>query len=75
MPVSDCATRLEEARKALHALRTGTQLVEIRHRDRWNKYTPASVSSLANYVRELEAECGGPGGCRGSHRRPVGVTF
>ncbi len=72
-----CPVRLNEARTALHALQTGTQAVETWTRTGLrSRYTEVNIEQLKAYVRELEAECGGPDGtplpsC--NRRRPLGI--
>lgn len=77
MPTPDCATRLSEAREALHALTLGRAVVEVRHRDRTVRYDEAKRVDLEKYLRQLEAECGGPNGTGdcAKRRRAFRVTL
>jgi exonuclease VII small subunit len=70
---TDCETRLTEARAALHKLVTGKQVVEVRHGDQLVRYRNFAddIERLQQYVRQLEAECGGD--CK--RRRPLGVIW
>lgn len=56
--MTDCATRLTEARAALHALLTGRQRVTVSYLGQSVTYTPSTRHELERYVRQLEAECG-----------------
>jgi len=72
-----CVDRLAEARLALHKLQTGQQAVETWTRAGLRtRYTVVDIDALRTYIRELEAECGGPDGgpltCS-ARRRPFGV--
>lgn len=64
----DCENRLAQARSALHSLRTGRQRVSVWEGDTRVIYQPSQVGELQSYVRQLEAECGGPAVPR---RRPI----
>lgn len=77
MPLADCPTRLAEAREALHELSMGRAVVEVSNGPRRTKYSAANRGDLESYLRQLEAECGGPGGAAdcAKRRRPIGVTF
>lgn len=73
-----CPVRLAEARQALHQLQTGQQAVETWTRSGLRtRYTAVNLDQLQAYVRELEAECGGPDGAPlpvVSRRRPFGLS-
>lgn len=56
--MSDCVTRLAEARTALHAMITGKQRVTVSYLGQSVTYTPSTRHELERYVRQLEAECG-----------------
>lgn len=59
--MTDTATltvRLTEAEDALHRLRTGATVVEIRTETESVKYAPAEVAGLAAYVRSLKQQLG-----------------
>lgn len=59
--MADTATltaRLAEAEDALHKLRTGRSVVEVRTETESVKYTPATIGALAAYVRELKIALG-----------------
>nr|VFK14598.1 MAG: gpW protein [Candidatus Kentron sp. LFY] len=56
--MTDCETRLSQAKAALHELMTGAQTVEAEVEGQRVKYTPASKRGLQNYIRQLETECG-----------------
>jgi hypothetical protein len=65
------ADLLTEARDAYHRLQTGTAAVQVRDSDgSFISYTPANLSRLKAYIRELEIELAG---CRSVQRplRPV----
>lgn len=66
--MTDCATRLAEARDALHRLSTGVSVVAVDAEGHRVEYTPARRGDLVRYIRELEAECGTPAVTR---RRPM----
>jgi len=72
-----CPVRLNDARNALHALQTGQQAVETWTRAGLRtRYTEVNIEQLRAYVRELEAECGGPDGAplgTANRRRPLGI--
>ncbi len=72
-----CPVRLEEARSALHRLQTSGGMVETWTRSGLRtKYSQVNLADLRNYVRELEAECGGPDGgpqIAAQRRRPFGI--
>lgn len=70
---TDCETRLAEARAALHNLMTGTKVVELRNGDQTMRYESTNRNVLADYIRQLEAECGSTP-CA-NRRRPIGVAF
>lgn len=74
-----CPVRLEEARTALHRLQIGGGVVETWTRSGLRtRYTEANMASLQSYVRELEAECGGPDGTAlpaAQRRRPFGLSL
>jgi hypothetical protein len=74
MTMTDCVTRLAEARAALHKLQIGGAIAEVRHGDQVLRYSASDLGSLQTYVRTLEAECGG---CNGTAkpRRPFGVIW
>lgn len=56
--MTDCTTRLEEARQALHDLMTGEAVVSVTHNDTTTQWTQATVVQLRRYIRDLEIECG-----------------
>ena len=57
--MADCATRLTEAKNALHALQIGESIVSVTMSDGRNStYKPATINKLRTYIQELEAECG-----------------
>lgn len=56
--MADCATKLAEARDAMHALLMGESIVSVSAAGTTTQYTAASIDALRRYVRELEAECG-----------------
>lgn len=71
--MADTATltaRLAEAESALHALNTGTQVVQIRNElGEQVGYAPADLGRLSAYVRDLRATLGQARG------RAIGVGF
>jgi len=57
--MADCATRLTEAKAALHAVQIGESITSVTlHDGRNNTYKPVSIAALKKYVKELDAECG-----------------
>ncbi|MCU7845313.1 MAG: gpW family protein [Candidatus Thiodiazotropha sp. (ex Monitilora ramsayi)] len=56
--MTDCITKLTEARQALHDLMIGEAVVSVSHNGTETSYTQATVNQLRKYIRELEAECG-----------------
>jgi hypothetical protein len=70
---TEAETRLAEARLALHSLVTGGQIVQLRHGDQWEEYSPAKRADLEAYIRALELETGS--GSPYNSRRPFGVAF
>jgi len=54
----DCATRLLEAKLALHKLMTGATTVTVGYGDRQIQYRSSDAGNLRAYIRELEQECG-----------------
>lgn len=60
MATTDCATKLAEAKAALHALMTGQQVVQVDNGPNGTRvsYTQANRGALQVYIRDLEAQCG-----------------
>lgn len=56
--MTDCATRLTEAKAALHALNMGELVTSITINGQTTTYQQSNIEQLRRYVRELEAECG-----------------
>ncbi len=67
----DCATRLLEAKLALHKLMTGATTVSVGYGDRAITYRSGDAAALRLYVRELEQECGE----EDKLRRPFGIVW
>lgn len=70
--MTDTATltaRLAEAEDALHRLRTGAAVVEIRTETETVKYAATNEGSLMRYIGELKAALAG------RKRRALGVAF
>jgi hypothetical protein len=66
--MTDCQTRLAEAREALHKLMLGGQVASVSVSGvpgRSITYTQASIAELKKYIAVLEAECGSGRGRRG----------
>lgn len=64
--------RLTEAKAALHALLTGTSVVEVRDADGSAvTYSRASAAGLRAYIQDLQAEVAGMSRVRG----PLKVSF
>lgn len=64
--------RLAEAEAALHALNTGTAVVEVRDSTGESvRYSPANAFRLRNYINELKAEIAGTSAAR----RPMRPIF
>jgi len=55
---TDCATRLTQAKDALHALMTGEQIASVTVNGRATSYAPSDIGRLRRYIAELESECG-----------------
>lgn len=77
--MATCAERLKEARNALHALMTGKKAVRVSYSSdtggsRSVEYKQADIAELRQYIRELEAECGGTSAAT-KPRRPFEVTW
>lgn len=59
--MSDVATRLAEARNALHQLMLGKQVVKIETTGTVGQsltYTPADIERLKSYIKQLSIEAG-----------------
>ncbi len=56
--MTDCITRLTEARAALHDLITGQQVVSVGVEGESVSYAQAERRQLEAYVAQLEAQCG-----------------
>ncbi|MEJ1409381.1 MAG: gpW family head-tail joining protein [Candidatus Sedimenticola sp. (ex Thyasira tokunagai)] len=56
--MTDCATRLAEAKMALHNLQMGEGVVSVSDNGIMVTYTQANIDKLSAYVSRLEAECG-----------------
>ncbi len=65
--MTDCATRLEQAKIALHNLLTGEQIKATSVNGRNNIYFDMDEAKLRRYIADLERECG-----NGSRRRSFG---
>ena len=75
MTQPDCTQRLAEARAALHDLLMGKAVVQLRYSDGETvEYAPQSIPALRAYIRDLEGECGGPGGVA-VRRRPAHFVY
>jgi len=57
--MTDCATKLAEAKDALHKLQLGAAVVRVTVDGQTVEKKPADIGALRVYVAELEAECGG----------------
>lgn len=56
--MTDCVTRLEQAKTALHNLLTGEQIKSTSVNGRNNEYFNMDESKLRRYIADLERECG-----------------
>lgn len=65
---------LAEAQNALHALNTGTQVVEFDRNGTKIKYTPATVPALERYISKLQSDIAAAGG-GGTRRRAMVNIF
>ena len=70
---TQCQTNLAAARAALLELVSGKQVVEVKNEFTSTRYTPATKADLAEYIAQLESQCGCTSG--GKSRRPFGVVF
>lgn len=60
---------LSQARAALHSLRIGGQVVEVRSGEKTVKYAPGNIDGLRRYVSDLQCKvdaCNGARDCCGS---------
>jgi len=70
------AEMLTEAKAALHALATGTAVVEVRDSSGESvRYTRANLSSLRNYIADLEAKIAAGPDNKKTTRYPMRLQF
>lgn len=62
---------LQEARKALHQLLLGQQVVSVSKNGRQVQFNQASISGLRNYIIEIETGLG----IKSGRRPPAGVKL
>jgi len=71
--MTDCPTKLTQARQALHDLLTGTAVVSLTIEGEQVQYNRANQAALRSYIQELEAECGTD--TASARRKPGKVYF